>query len=93
LQKGHHVSNEILSCSKKIVSELEKMILNMIQDLSFIKEEELLTVEDWQHVSQRKFFKERMKKEVNLFLPHPLNGMERELPPRKPHVANLVPLK
>jgi hypothetical protein len=31
-------------------SEIEKMILNMIQKFSFVKEEKLLTVKEWQHL-------------------------------------------
>jgi hypothetical protein len=46
------VSNSILFCSKKIETEIEKMINMILNSCSLVEEEEqkLLTVEEWQHL-------------------------------------------
>jgi hypothetical protein len=55
------------------------MILKMIPHFSFVDEEEILTAKEQQHVeamSHRKFFKEKLKKKVNVLSAHSVNHTE-----------------
>lgn len=60
------------------------MILNTIQNICFIKEEELLIVEEWQHM-QADYERENEEEEESE------SALISESYWKKPHVANLMP--